>query len=431
MLDLKDIINNSSLYKEKLKTRGIDESVIDKLINSNKKWKELVTQSETTKAKLNKLSQEVGKLKKEPSSHNNSANLDVLISEINNLKADLENSQTLLQETEKEQNDIIVIIPNIPSNYSPIGKSELENKEIKKWGTPKIFTFNPLDHTTIGEKLGVLDFESAGKITGSRFSVYKGMLSKLERALINFMLDEHSLKGYTEIIPPMIVHERSLYGSGQLPKFKEDLFKIEGRDWYLAPTSEVSLVNLKREEIISQSEFPLKYCAYTPCFRSEAGSYGKDTKGLIRLHQFNKVEMVQIVTADQSEKAFDEMVNSASNILEKLELPFRQIELCTGDMGFSSHRTIDIEVWLPSQNMYREISSVSNCTDFQARRAMIRHKDKEGKVNFTHTLNGSGLAVGRTVVAIMENFQNEDGSINIPKVLWPYMNNIKIIEKNF
>jgi seryl-tRNA synthetase len=310
----------------------------------------------------------------------------------------------------------------------PVGSDENSNQEMKKWGTIKNFDFTPIDHATLGEKLGLLDFETATKITGARFTVYKGQLARLERALISFMIDRHTDNGYMEILPPFIVHERSLYGTGNLPKFKEDLFKLEGFDWYLIPTAEVPVTNLKREQIFEMSEFPLRYVAYTPCFRSEAGSAGRDTRGLIRQHQFNKVELVNIVAADKSKEAHEEMINRACSILEELELPYRAMVLCSGDMGFGSSRTIDLEVWLPSQNKYREISSISNCWDFQSRRAQIRYRNAEGKPEFAHTLNGSGLAVGRTLVAIMENYQNKDGTITIPKALRPYMKNQELIK---
>lgn len=423
MHDIKEIVQKIDDYKANLGQRNFDVSILDQVVEVHQQWKSLTTLVENNRAEIKKISQQVGQLKKE------GKNADELMNQVAQLKQQVESSENKLNNLEEEQRKILLIIPNLISSHTPRGKSEADNVVRKTFGTPKNFSFPPIDHVTLGEKLGVLDFEAATKITGSRFALYKGPLARLERALINFMLDSHREHGYLEILPPMIIHERSLIGAGQLPKFKEDLFKLENMDWYLAPTAEVPLVNIKRDELFPMQEFPIKYCAYTPCFRSEAGSYGKDTRGLIRLHQFNKVELVAIVASDQSEKVHEEMIERASAILLALELPFRQLELCSGDIGFGSQRTIDLEVWLPAQNTYREISSVSNCGDFQARRANIRYRNAQGKPEFAHTLNGSGLAVGRTVVAILENYQNEDGAITIPKVLRPYMNNESVISK--
>lgn len=423
MHDVKYVVQNLSLFKENLKKRNFDLKIVDQLIDLNQQWKALTTTVEIKRSELKKLSAQIGALKKEKKDDSE------LLAMVSKIKKEIEDSSKELENFDEKQKDILLIIPNLVSDKTPLGKSEEDNIEIKRIGRPRTFDFTPLDHVTLGENLGLLDFEVAAKITGSRFSLYRGDLARLERALINFMLDDHGKNGYLEIIPPVIVHERSLIGSGQLPKFKEDLFKLEGRDWYLTPTAEVPLVNMKREELFPEGELPIKLCSYTPCFRSEAGSYGKDTKGLIRLHQFNKVELVKIVSKEKSEEAFEEMVKRASAILEALELPFRLLELSTGDIGFSSHRTIDLEVWLPAQNTYREISSISNCVDFQSRRAGIRYRSSEGRPEYAHTLNGSGLAVGRTVVAIMENFQNKDGSLAIPKILQGYMGGQKVISK--
>jgi len=342
----------------------------------------------------------------------------------------MESEASELDEVQKKQTGLLLNIPNLPDQSVPVGKDEDHNVEVKKWGNPRVFDFTPVDHADIGEKLGMLDFESAAKITGARFVVYKAGIARLERALINFMLDHQATKGFTEMMTPFIAHERSLIGTGNLPKFEDQLFKLNSEQpWYLIPTSEVTLTNLKREQIIEENEFPFLYAAYSPCFRSEAGPHGKDVKGLIRMHQFNKVEMVSICSPAQSEEIHQKMVGSATEILEKLGLPYRQIILCTGDMGFASQKTYDLEVWVPSQNKYREISSISNCGDFQARRANIRFRNKEGKVEFAHTLNGSGLAVGRTVVAILENYQQKDGSVQIPEALIPYMGGMKEIRK--
>ncbi len=423
MLDLKKIESEFIDVKTNLANRNFDTSILDEILDLNKKRKNLTTLSETKKAEINKLSKEIGELKKSKS------DATLLMNKVSELKSEMEKDAKELDQVQLKQNEILLTIPNLLDPSTPVGKTEDENVEVKRWGTPKEMSFKPLDHADLGEKLGMLDFESAAKITGARFVVYKGALARLERALINFMLDHQMSKGFEEMMTPFIAHERSLMGTGNLPKFRDQLFKLEETDWYLIPTSEVTLTNLKREQIIEESEFPFLYAAYSPCFRSEAGSHGKDVKGLIRMHQFNKVEMVGICTPDQSPKIHQQMVDSACEILEKLQLPYRAIALCSGDIGFASQKTFDLEVWVPSQQKYREISSISNCGDFQARRAGIRFRNKEGKVGFAHTLNGSGLAVGRTVVAIMENYQQEDGSIKVPEVLWPYMAGLKEIRK--
>lgn len=422
MHDIKYFTENVEKVKANLGARNFDISLIDQVLELNQKRKNLTTQVETKRAETKKISQEVGEIKKK------GGDASALMKSVGDIKALIESSEKELEEINEKQTDLLSVIPNLIQDEVPRGKDEHDNKELKKWGTPKTFDFTPLDHATLGEKLGMLDFETATKITGARFTIYKKGIARLERALINFMIDRHLNHGYEEIIPPFIVNKNSLYGTGNLPKFKEDLFKLEGFDWYLIPTAEVPVTNLKREQIFEAKEFPFKYVAYTPCFRSEAGSYGKDTRGLIRQHQFNKVELVNIVAPDKSKEAHEEMINRACSILEELELPYRAMLLCSGDMGFGSSRTIDLEVWVPSQNKYREISSLSNCWDFQARRAQIRFRNSEGKVEFAHTLNGSGLAVGRTVVAIMENYQNADGSITIPKALHPYMGGATVIK---
>lgn len=424
MLDIKKIENETIQVKSLLQARNFDTGLIEEILSLNKSRKNLVTLSETKKAEINKLSREIGELKK------NKQDAEHLMKKVVELKAEMESDSKELDLVQAKQNNILLNIPNLPEASVPFGKDENENQEVKKWGTPKHFDFTPADHADIGEKLGMLDFESAAKITGARFVVYRGAIARLERALINFMLDHQTANGFTEMMTPFIAHERSLIGTGNLPKFEDQLFKLNSEQpWYLIPTSEVTLTNLKREQIVEESEFPYLYAAYSPCFRSEAGSHGKDVKGLIRMHQFNKVEMVAICSPSQSEEIHQKMVKSATEILEKLGLPYRQIILCTGDMGFASQKTYDLEVWVPSQNKYREISSISNCGDFQARRANIRFRNKEGKVEFAHTLNGSGLAVGRTVVAILENYQQKDGSVQIPEALVPYMGGLKEIRK--
>ena len=424
MLDIKKIETDINSVKGILKNRNFDTSVIDELVELNKIRKSLTTSSETKKSEINKLSKEIGELKKQK------LDADHLMKQVAILKSEMEIDTKELEEVQKKQISGLLNIPNLPDSTVPVGQDEIQNVEVKKWGKIRNFEFPPQDHADIGENLGMLDFEVAAKITGARFVVYRAGIARLERALINFMLDHQTANGFTEMMTPFIAHERSLIGTGNLPKFEDQLFKLNSEQpWYLIPTSEVTLTNLKREQIIEESEFPFLYAAYSPCFRSEAGSHGKDVKGLIRMHQFNKVEMVAICSPSQSEEIHQKMVKSATEILEKLELPYRQIILCTGDMGFASQKTYDLEVWVPSQNKYREISSISNCGDFQARRANIRFRNKEGKVEFAHTLNGSGLAVGRTVVAILENYQQVDGSVRIPDALVPYMGGLREIRK--
>ena len=332
---------------------------------------------------------------------------------------------------EEKLNSILMEIPNIPHPSVPIGKNEEDNTLVKEVGEPVKFDFEPKAHWDLGENLGILDFERAAKIAGARFPLYMGAGSRLERALINFMLDIHTTEhGYREILPPFMVNRKSMTGTGQLPKFEEDLFKLEGWDYYLIPTAEVPVTNIFQDEVLNGEDLPIYFTAYTPCFRSEAGSYGKDTRGLIRQHQFNKVELVKFALPENSYEELETLLKNAETILERLELPYRVITLCTGDLGFSSAKTYDIEVWMPYQNKYREISSCSNFEDFQARRANIRFKTKGKKgTRLVHTLNGSGLAVGRTFAAICENFQQEDGSIVIPEALRPYLGGMKKIEK--
>jgi seryl-tRNA synthetase len=424
MLDIKKIETDFETVKKSLGNRNFDVSLLNEILELNKQRKSLTTASETKKAEINKLSRDIGELKK------NKQDAADLMAQVASFKNEMEKEAKELDEVQLKQTNLLLNIPNLPDATVPIGKSEEENVEAKRWGTPRDFDFTPADHADVGEKLGMLDFEAGARITGARFVVYKAGLAKLERALINFMLDHQGTKGFMEMITPFIAHERSLIGTGNLPKFEDQLFKLNSEQpWYLIPTSEVTLTNIKREQIIEESEFPILYTAYSPCFRSEAGSHGKDVKGLIRLHQFNKVEMVSICSPSQSQEIHQKMIDSSCEILEKLKLPYRALRLCTGDMGFASQNTIDLEVWVPSQKKYREISSISNCGEFQSRRANIRFRNKEGKLEFAHTLNGSGLAVGRTVVAIIENYQQKDGSVQIPEVLWAYMGGMKEIRK--
>lgn len=424
MHDLKDLVANTEAFKKNLGRRKFDVSIIDEISKINEERKSLTFQVETKRAEVKNISREVGELKKK------GQDATELMGKVAQIKNEITHTEQALLEIEKTLLDKSAVIPNLLDDDVPTGTSEEDNKELFRKGTIKKFDFKPKEHVEIGEALGMLDFDAAAKVTGARFVFYKKQLAQLERALINFMLDQHTAHGYTEVIPPFIVHERALFGTGQLPKFKEDLFKLEGFDWYLIPTSEVPLTNLKRDELFDRKELPILVTSYTPCFRSEAGAHGKDTRGIIRQHQFNKVELVNIVQADDSKRAHDEMVKRACSILEALELPYRAMLLCSTDIGFGGRKTVDLEVWLPGQDKYREISSVSNCGDFQARRASIRYRNEQGKPEFAHTLNGSGLAVGRTLVAIMENFQNSDGSITIPAVLRPYMGGRELIKKD-
>ncbi|UNU72866.1 serine--tRNA ligase [Moraxella nasovis] len=381
--------------------------------------KQLQVETENLQAQKNAGAKKIGELKRQGES------ADELLTEMEAVSEQMKQAEVRLRELQATIMAQSLAIPNLPADDVPVGNDEDDNVEVRKWGAPRHFDFEIKDHTDIGEGLGMLDFEMAAKLTGSRFSVLKGQLAKLNRALIAFMLDTHTKAGFTEMYVPYIVNSDSLKGTGQLPKFEEDLFKV-GDNYYLIPTSEVPLTNTVRDTIIDDKSLPIKLTAHTPCFRSEAGSAGRDTRGLIRQHQFEKVEMVQVVKAENSMQALDEMTAQAESILQALELPYRVVQLCTGDMGFSATKTYDIEVWLPSQQTYREISSCSNCGDFQARRMSARTKNGK-KTELVHTLNGSGLAVGRTLLAIMENHQNADGTVNVPSVLQPYLGGLTVI----
>lgn len=423
MLDQKLLRTDLDTIAQKLAKRGysLDIGFWQDIENQRKA---LQTKTEDLQAQKNAGAKQIGEKKR------NGENTDELMAQMATVSAEMKQAEDelkVLQDTIEQQ---ALAIPNLPDDSVPAGKDEQDNVEIRKWGAPRQFDFDIQEHSDLGEKLGLLDFETAAKLTGSRFSVLKGQLAKLNRALIQFMLDTHTEKyGFTEMYVPYIVNSDSLQGTGQLPKFEEDLFKLRGeRDYYLIPTSEVPLTNTVRDRILTADELPIKLTAHTPCFRSEAGSAGRDTRGLIRQHQFEKVEMVQITTPDSSMQALEDMTAQAEYILQQLGLPYRVILLCGGDMGFGAVKTYDIEVWLPSQNTYREISSCSNCGDFQARRMQARFKDKDSKkTELVHTLNGSGLAVGRTLLAIMENYQNADGTITIPDVLRGYMGGLDTI----
>jgi len=415
MLDLKFVRTNPDVVREALTKRHADIN-LDEFLGQEEKRRQILFEVETLKAERNRVSEEVANLKK------SGQNADDLIVNMREVGQQIKEFETILGEIEQKMGEVLYLIPNIPHHSVPVGKDESDNIEVRKWGNPRKFDFEPLAHFELGEQHDILDFGRAGKVTGARFTFYKGLGAKLERALINFMLDRHSVKGYVEIFPPFMVNRQSMTGTGQLPKFEEDAFKIENTDYFLIPTAEVPVTNLYRDEILDAEKLPLHYCAYSACFRAEAGAAGGDTRGLIRQHQFNKVELVKFAFPENSYDELEKLTNDAEDILQALELPYRVVTLATGDLGFSSAKTYDIEVWLPSFNTYREISSCSNFEDFQARRANIRfRRGTREKPEFVHTLNGSGLAVGRTVSAILENFQDREGRISIPKVLQPYM----------
>ncbi|MDU4652412.1 serine--tRNA ligase [Sneathia sanguinegens] len=423
MLDLKYIRENSEQVKKFLKARNSDFD-LDIVIDLDKKRRELLVEVESLKSKKNEASSLIGKLKREKKDASD------LVSEMQEINENIKRLDEELTKVEERLTYLLYRIPNKLHSSVPFGKDEDENVEIRKWGEPRKFDFPIKTHDELGVELDILDFERGAKLSGSRFTVYKKQAAKLERALINFMLDTHEKEGFTEIMTPQLAKREIMTGTGQLPKFEDDMYKIEGEELFLIPTAEVTLTNLYNQEILEEEELPKYFCGFTACFRKEAGAGGKDLKGLIRQHQFNKVEMVKLVHPKNSYDELEHMVNCAENILQQLKLPYRVITLCSGDLGFSAAKTYDVEVWVPSQNKYREISSCSNTEDFQARRAMIKYRSKEDKKSyFVHTLNGSGLAVGRTVVAIMENYQQKDGSIVIPDVLVPYMGGLKVITK--
>lgn len=424
MLDLKLIREQPEWVKERLRTRG-GEYPIDEILALDERRRLLLQEVERLRHERRVKSEEIGNLKRT----GNEDSARALAEEVKKLGEHLKGLEEELRSVEEELHRKLSFLPNIPHESVPFGESDKDNVVIKKFGDPPTFSFTPRPHWELGELLGIFDFERAAKITGSRFTVYYREGALLERALINFMLDLHVKKhGYTEVLPPFIVNETSMFGTGQLPKFREDLFKLEDWNYYLIPTAEVPVTNLHRDEIIPEEDLPLYYTAYTPCFRAEAGAHGRDIKGIVRQHQFNKVELVKFVVPETSYDELESLLLDAEEVLQLLELPYRVVVLCTGDLGFASAKTYDIEVWSPGQNRYIEISSCSNFEDFQARRANIRYRPKGGgKPRFVHTLNGSGLAVGRTLMAILENYQQEDGSVVIPKVLHPYTNGLKIL----
>ncbi|MGQ7327553.1 serine--tRNA ligase [Streptococcus suis] len=423
MLDIKRIRTDFDGVAAKLATRGVAAETLANIKELDAKRRDVLVTVEELKAERNTVSAEIAQAKR------NKENADDKIAAMQKLSAEVKNLDAQLLEIDEKLNAILTVLPNTPHDSVPVGADEEENVEVRRWGTPREFTFEPKAHWDLGEDLDILDWERGAKVTGARFLFYKNLGARLERALYNFMLDEHIAEGYQEIITPYMVNHDSMFGTGQYPKFKEDTFELADTNFVLIPTAEVPLTNYYRNEILEEKDLPIYFTAMSPSFRSEAGSAGRDTRGLIRLHQFHKVEMVKFATPEQSYDELEKMTANAENILQKLGLPYRVLALCTGDMGFSAAKTYDLEVWIPAQNAYREISSCSNTEDFQARRAQIRYRDAaDGKVKLLHTLNGSGLAVGRTVAAILENYQNEDGSVTIPEVLRPYMGEVDVIK---
>jgi seryl-tRNA synthetase len=424
MLDAKYIREHIDEVQERLSRRGQTLS-LDQFVLIDSERRKAIQEWEKLRSLQKKVSDEVSKRKKEE------ADASELISEMKKVSQEMKDLDRIVEEKEKALQEFLLVIPNLPHHSVPKGTDASENEEVRRWGEIPKFDFDPKPHWDICEELGILDFKSGAKITGARFTLYWDLGAKLERALINFMLDLHTREhGYREVLPPFMVNRTTMTGTGQLPKFEEELFKVEGTDYFLIPTAEVPVTNIHRDEVLEEDVLPLYYTAYTPCFRKEAGSYGKDTRGLIRQHQFNKVELVKFSKPENSYEELEKLLSDAEEVLKRLRLPYRVVTLCTGDLGFSASKTYDIEVWLPGQNTFKEISSCSNFEDFQARRAKIRYRiSGKSKTDYVHTLNGSGLAVGRTLVAILENCQQADGTVVIPEVLRPYLDGVERIEK--
>lgn len=423
MLDIRVIRSNPEEIKRKLSRRG-QEFKIDEVLKLDEQRRQVIYQVEELKSRKNKVSEEVAKLKKAKQ------DAEAVVLEMRQVSEKIKEMDEQVRNLDEKITDILLTIPNTPNDGIPDGSSDADNAEIRRHGEPTKFEYEPKAHWDIGIDLNILDFETAGKVTGARFTFYRGLGAKLERALVNFMLDTHTENGYTEIFPPFMVHRRSMIGTGQLPKFEEDAFKVQNTEYFLVPTAEVPVTNMYREQILDGSMLPIKHTAYTACFRAEAGSAGRDTRGLIRQHQFNKVELVKFANPENSYEELEKLTEDAERILKLLKLPYRVVCLCAGDLGFSSAKTYDLEVWMPSYNRYVEISSCSNFEDYQARRADIKFRPApKEKPRFVHTLNGSGLAVGRTVAAILENYQQENGSVIIPEVLRPYMRGLDKITK--
>lgn len=423
MLDIKAIRENPEEIKKRLKVRDKNYDVqVDEIIEIDRQRRARLTEIDAMKAKQNSVSKQIPQIKKE------GGDVSAVMAEMKELSDKIKTDSVELNELEDKQKTILLSIPNTPHASVPFGADDNDNTEKRHWSEPTEFDFSPKAHWEIGADLGILDPERAAKVTGARFHFYKGLGARLERSIWNFYLDLHSGQhGYTEIFPPYMANRASMTGTGQLPKFEEDMFKLEGLDYFLIPTAEVPVTNYHRDEILSAADLPVKYCAYSACFRAEAGSAGRDTRGLIRQHQFNKVELVKFANPDNSYEELEALTHDAEHALQLLGLPYRVVTLCGGDLGFSSAKTYDIEVWMPSYNRYLEISSCSNFEDYQARRANIRFRDEDGKVKLVHTLNGSGLAVGRTTAAILENYQNADGSVRVPEALVPYMGGVTVI----
>jgi len=419
MLDIKFIRQNTELVRKKMLERG-QEMDMTPFINLDTRRRDILQEVEKLRNDRNTVSKEIGEKKKKKE------DAAELIARMGEVSARIKGLDEELKKVEEDLNALVMVIPNLPHESVAYGTSSEDNPVIRVWGEKPVFTFTPKPHWDIGEALGILDFERGAKITGARFTVYRGLGAMLERAIFNFMLDLHIFElGYTEVLTPFMVNRASMTGTGQLPKFEEDLFRVDVVDYFLIPTAEVPVTNIHRDEILNEKDLPIYYVSYSPCFRAEAGSYGKDTRGLIRQHQFNKVEMVKFSRPETSYEELEKLTDNAEEVLRLLGIPYRTVSLCTADLGFSSAKTYDVEAWLPGQDAYREISSCSNFEDFQARRASIRFRREEtGKIDFVHTLNGSGLAVGRTVVAVLENYQQADGSVVIPEVLRPYMKGI-------
>lgn len=430
MLDIKVIRENLDWSKKKLATRGIKPEELDKLVAIDKERREALTKSEQLKQKRNEVSDQIAQAKR------NKEDASDAIKAMREVGKEIKDLDKEVEDLTQKQKYILLRLPNFPADSDPIGPDESYNEEVRKWNEPTKFDFEPKPHWEIGTELNILNWDTAAKVSGARFVYYKGAGALLERAVSNFFLDENTKDGYTEVIPPYLVNDASMQGTGQFPKFTEDVYTIvdnddpdKPRDLTLIPTAEVPLVNYFRGKILDAKQLPINVTAFSPAFRSEAGSAGRDTRGLIRMHEFRKVEMVKIVDEDSSWDELEKLTHNAEHLLQKLGLPYHVVALSTGDASFTSAKTYDLEVWMPAQDKYREISSCSNCTDFQARRSLIRYCDENGKLHLAHTLNGSGLAVGRTVAAILENYQNEDGTVNVPEALQPYMHGMKVITK--
>lgn len=417
MLDIRLIRDNPDAVKQAMRTRNKDmDALVDEVLDIDRRRRALTAETDALKQRQNAASRDIPRIKKE------GGDISAIMAEMNTIKESVKENDAQLSGIEQRQQQLLFEFPNIPHESVPVGKDESENTEMRRNGEPRVFDFEPKPHWELGASLGILDPETAAKVTGARFHFYKGAGARLERAIINFFLNTHGENGYTEVFPPFMVNRASMTGTGQLPKFEEDAFKLAGDDYFLVPTAEVPVTNMHRDEILDAGVLPIKYCAYSACFRAEAGSAGRDTRGLIRQHQFNKVELVKFATPETSYDELESLTRDAEKVLALLGLPYRVVALSTGDLGFSSAKTYDIEVWMPSYNRYVEISSCSNFEDFQSRRAGIRYKtDAKDKARLVHTLNGSGVAAGRTTAAILENFQNADGSVTVPEVLRPYL----------